>query len=888
MSGEKKFGLKITQASLNQTALDRPRNMRNIYAAIDKAVENGSDILALEELAITGYEVNDDFQRVGNEEMLECLDNIAAYAKVRAPNLIISVGHPWRLQMRDVPTLEGEGHERPKNPLYDRLNLPFNVQSVIANGEVAAMTAKANLYNDGRGYEKRYFNEWSLQAANDLGGAFGTIPVDLDGTGARVIPFGRPVLRVTDGQRSFNLTQAICEEKWVSTQYDGQPHTDERYEDENIIPATARHIGSRDGLVLLIANASPPARDKVDRHVHLDQLAGEHAEIVIDTDGLGSSGSTFFQFGHKITVQDGEMVAYGPRLSFKRLSESNATVEVTNAPEHTADKAHATIAHAFNNATVPAVPELAFETDPAQAWDRADNPERHYEEVVRYTAAWLFDYMRKSGSRGIMEALSGGADSAYNSVMVSVMVNMGIKELGAEKFCAELRLPFAQEIVAAEATGGAEAAANACLLHMLTGVYMGTNNSSDATFSAAKFLMKGGTDPVTGEHVKGIGGKFLSRNVQDLLDFYAVIYAVEDTTQLSLQEKSELMSDMAGFMNMSPHISTDEERAEAAEKLRAKYPYINDLVCAADGLPYENIQARGRQVLIMLFANKEGKMAVANPNLDEARNAYATFGGDQHSGTINLNAHLPKGYELEVMEYLYKNGVQGVMDPIRSLGPVLRNKPSAELLPKDADGNVVQHDEDALQRSFDQMNFISEAMLYAKTMTAHGERRLNATEVYELCEKTEMFQNVSENTLYNMVRLSYQRWNVAQHKIHAAPIGPTFGSNVDHQTSQRTPNLSGQSKYELADLGVKLMQRWAHNDDLEWDANEMAIIERRAKEDERFVDRFGLHVASQKTNLNFDLRALYDRVHGEGWEQPFPPLPANDPINLIHAYRMAG
>ena len=101
------LSFKVTQAPLNQTALDWPRNMANIYAAIDEAVAQGSDLLALEELVLTGYEANDDFQRSDNDLILSSLDDIAAYAYAKAPHLIISAGHPWRLQMRDIPGVEG-------------------------------------------------------------------------------------------------------------------------------------------------------------------------------------------------------------------------------------------------------------------------------------------------------------------------------------------------------------------------------------------------------------------------------------------------------------------------------------------------------------------------------------------------------------------------------------------------------------------------------------------------------------------------------------------------------------------------------------------------------------------------------------------------------------
>lgn len=119
--------------------------MANIYAAIDEAVLRGSDILALEELALTGYEVNDDFQRTDNDRILAALDDVAAYAAALDQNLIISIGHPWRFQMRGLPAEPGFEADRVKNPLYDRMNLPFNVQTIISGGQIHAMTAKTNL-----------------------------------------------------------------------------------------------------------------------------------------------------------------------------------------------------------------------------------------------------------------------------------------------------------------------------------------------------------------------------------------------------------------------------------------------------------------------------------------------------------------------------------------------------------------------------------------------------------------------------------------------------------------------------------------------------------------------------------------------------------------------
>jgi hypothetical protein len=233
------------------------------------------------------------------------------------------------------------------------------------------------------------------------------------------------------------------------------------------------------------------------------------------------------------------------------------------------------------------------------------------------------------------------------------------------------------------------------------------------------------------------------------------------------------------------------------------------------------------------------------------------------------------------MRYLYNHGVQGIMPPVRALGPILNNKPSAELQPKNEAGEVVQHDEDAMQRNFDQMDRISTYILYERVHENHGSRRLNAAEIFERCQQDKIFTGVDENTLYNMIRTSYERWTIAQHKIHASPISPTFGRNVDHQTSQRTPNIHGNSQDELTILGLDIMHKWAEKEGCAWSDDEHAVLLRRAWQDEEFVRHFNLHVWSDTDDKNFDLMPLYEKIKQNGWDSIFPKLESAHPIRVI-------
>lgn len=646
-----KIALKVTQASLNQTALDWPQNMANHYAAIDIAVTEGSDMVVMPELSLTGYEVNDDFQRVDNTRIYEALTSIAAYAHAKDPNLIVSVGNPWRLQLRDAFENAAGDPELIKNGLYDRMNLAFNVQTLINGGQVVSMTAKANLYRNDRGYENRYFNEWSFRDVEEfskltgIDAPYGTIEVPLpDG---QTIPFGRPLIYVADEKcHGYVHAQAICEDKWVATRYDAHPNDDSRYERMNIIPSIARYLGTKDGLLLELPNASPPSRLKQDRHMHLNELASGYADIVIDTDGLGTSGATFAQYGHRLIAQRGKTISAGQRLKFGPLRPPPLPLRFQCRSGFSKPCA-CEIAAGFPRPCRKIASEINLEDErQRRQMGRPENPDRWKEELIRNQALWMFDYMRKTGSKGIMEALSGGKDSSFNCAMVRVMVELAVHDLGVDGFCEQMsHLPYTDKILSAYQTDGKDAAIDVCMEHILTGVYMGTNNSSFETWYAAKTLMDGGEFEDGSGTFKGIGGKFVERNVQDLLDFYGYIFAVKNSTQVPREKKLDIMEDIAAFVNASPYEHTPDDMQQWAQQLYNKHPEVERLVSAAlpgHELGYENIQARGREVLIMLFANIEKKMAVANPNLDEAYGAYATFGGDLHSGTVNWNGDFIK------------------------------------------------------------------------------------------------------------------------------------------------------------------------------------------------------------------------------------------------------
>lgn len=119
-------------------------------------------------------------------------------------------------------------------------------------------------------------------------------------------------------------------------------------------------------------------------------------------------------------------------------------------------------------------------------------------EFVQASALGLFDYLRKSKSKGFVLSLSGGADSSTIAILVAEMVRRGIQELGLDTFVQKLGITFTPESNAEKELVGL----------LLTTAYQGTQNSSTETFESAKSL------------AESIGATFYSWTIDDEVNSY--------------------------------------------------------------------------------------------------------------------------------------------------------------------------------------------------------------------------------------------------------------------------------------------------------------------------------------------------------------------------------
>lgn len=118
--------------------------------------------------------------------------------------------------------------------------------------------------------------------------------------------------------------------------------------------------------------------------------------------------------------------------------------------------------------------EIDFNNNNRESYQPNKDITEKNEEFAQATTLALFDYLRKSKSKGFVLSLSGGADSACCAIIVAEMIKRASQQLGWENFNKALSI---------KATNEEEATAM-----LLTCAYQGSVNSSEKTFNAAKTL----------------------------------------------------------------------------------------------------------------------------------------------------------------------------------------------------------------------------------------------------------------------------------------------------------------------------------------------------------------------------------------------------------------
>ncbi|MBL8111389.1 MAG: NAD(+) synthase [Acidobacteria bacterium] len=442
--------VRVAAAVVNQTPFDWDGNRRRIVDALGKAREQKASVVCFPELCIPGYGCEDAFY---SRDVLVMSYQVLKEILPETGGLIVSLGLPV---------------------LYH--NAIFNTACLVADGQILGFVAKRYLAGDGIHYEPRWFKPWENDARSE-------------------VVFGEE--RHPIGDLMFDcggvlIGYEICEDAWVADR-----------------PGAGL---ARQGVDLILnPSASHFAFSKIDvrKRFVLEGSRAFNATYVYANLLGNESGRSIFDGGALIAT-GGEIVAQGPRFSFQDSLVTTATVDVTltRMAQARTSSFRPDLENEPGRIRVP-FPFPALEpvttTSRAEAWE--NSPDIKMEELTRALTLALFDYMRKSRSKGFVVSLSGGADSSACACLAALMVERCVAEIGLEGFRGKLlHFPELRGLTSVRDV----------MTKVLTTVYQSTKNSGDVTKNAARVIAQAVSSKHHEIDVEGIVQRYITR-VQEAL-----------------------------------------------------------------------------------------------------------------------------------------------------------------------------------------------------------------------------------------------------------------------------------------------------------------------------------------------------------------------------------
>ena len=297
---------------------------------------------------------------------------------------------------------------------------------------------------------------------------------------------------------------------------------------------------------------------------------------------LGNESGRMIFDGDIFIAQNGQLIQRNQKLSFEQLNLTSAVVDFQDPGNSRAD--------------------LINDTHDTNV------------EFIKAVSLALFDYMRKSRSKGFVLSLSGGADSSMCAVLVNEMVRRGTLELGVIPFLEKIGLP---ELVAEVEGMDLSQAVPKIMNEVLMCAYQGTVNSSPTTFESAKSL------------ADSLGATFHHWTIDQEVNSYT---------------------------------------AKVEEAL--KRPLDWEL----DDIALQNIQARARAPIIWMFANIRNSLLLATSNRSEGDVGYATMDGDT-CGSISPIAAVDKQFILEWLQWAQEHLNYPGLEQVNNLQPTAELRP---------------------------------------------------------------------------------------------------------------------------------------------------------------------------------------------------------------------
>ena len=407
--------LKLAGAALNQVPLAFSHNVHNIIGAIEAARAEGVSILCLPELCLSGYGCEDTFY--APYVWRDSLRGLAEVARHTA-EMTVSVGLPMAFE-----------------------NAVFNVVALIHDTQVLGFVAKQELPGDGIYYEPRWFKPWreGLVASYEWEG--------------QSYPFGDLLFEVGGVRIGFE----ICEDAW------------------NGIRPAQRHYQNNVDLILNPSASNFAFGKSQTREMLVREASRGYSCTYVYSNLLGNESGRIVYDGDILIAQSGDLLGRNRRFSYEAYQILSAVVDL--------ERPRLQRRKSFNfEPEIPKhlikVPYRYAEADPHAFQPTIALHESKWDEFYLAETLALFDYMRKSRSRGFVLSLSGGADSSTCAVLCARAIQRAKEELSEAAFREKLAYAHLDDDQPWEK-------------QLLTCVYQGTANSGEATLESARELALG-------------------------------------------------------------------------------------------------------------------------------------------------------------------------------------------------------------------------------------------------------------------------------------------------------------------------------------------------------------------------------------------------------------
>ncbi|XAR55171.1 NAD(+) synthase (glutamine-hydrolyzing) [Bertholletia excelsa] len=430
--------LKAATCNLNQWAMDFDCNVKNIKESITRAKEAGAVIRLGPELEITGYGCEDHFLELDTvTHAWECLKDILTGNWT--DGMFCSFG---------MPVIRGS--ER------------YNCQVLCLNRKIIMIRPKMWLANDGNYRELRWFTAWKHKELVDF-----NLPSEIaESLSQQTVPFGYGYVKFLDTA----VAAEVCEELFCPI----PPHAE---------------LSLNGVEVFMNASGSHHQLRKLDLRLRAF-VGATHTRggVYMYSNHQGCDGGRLYYDGCSCVVVNGDVVAQGSQFSLKDVEVVVAQIDldavaslrgsISSFQEQASCKSEAP------SVVVPYKLCQAFNLKMSLSSPIKISYHSPEEEIAFGPACWLWDYLRRSGASGFLLPLSGGADSSSVAAIVGCMCQLVVKEIanGDEQVKSDaIRIGhYTDEQFPTDSKEFAK--------RIFYTVFMGSENSSEATRSRAKLL----------------------------------------------------------------------------------------------------------------------------------------------------------------------------------------------------------------------------------------------------------------------------------------------------------------------------------------------------------------------------------------------------------------